>query len=668
MARGPLSDSPAHPSTAPHETLSARTPWRALILGALLVLGLIFLMPYVNLSLNKYDWAFRPLALGPLFVLCLLAWPVNAALRRLRPRWALRAPELLLAYAMMAISAALAGEGLFVYAIVNAVHPQFYATPGNRWVELMFPHLPDWLLLHRRDAINWFYDAAPPGASLPWGEWVSPVVAWAIFAFGLYVGLFSLAALLRKDWIEAQRLAFPLAAVPVDIAADGAAPRPGALLRNPLLWAGFLLPAGQSLLQMAHAFSPAVPYSPLYWPLSTAFGAGLPWSAIDDTTVYIGFETIGILALVPAEVTLSLWFFFLVNRLELVAFAALGFGREGVGASLFSPRAFVSYQSAGACFMLAALVLWQSRRSIAAALRSLLGGPAQRDPLSPLSPRAAALGLVLSATITTLWAHRTGLELWAFAALMAVFTAFSLVIGRLVAAGGIFAPAIGMNPTDVLTGLAGATRFSPTSLTMMVYTETTLMQEWKVNFFHFAMNDLKITHAAGIPGRIVTPALALSIALMLAIVPWVILHAAYAHGAFHFNTWQFQDRQTYAYNALVSDLHSPRGPAPYLPLGLLCGAAAMLALNWLHTSFLWWAISPLGFVMSDTYFMNARIWPNAFIAWLLVWSIRRFGGLRLYRRVRPAFLGMILGHFIIFGVRSLLDPALGLHMHLSAWE
>lgn len=32
--------------------------------------------------------------------------------------------------------------------------------------------------------------------------------------------------------------------------------------------------------------------------------------------------------------------------------------------------------------------------------------------------------------------------------------------------------------------------------------------------------------------------------------------------------------------------------------------------------------------MSD--FMNARIWSNAFIAWLLVVMIRRYGGLPLH--------------------------------------
>jgi hypothetical protein len=640
---------------------------RALLLGIALVVALTFLLPYVNLSLNKYDWAFRPLALGPLFLLCALIWPVNSILRRARPASALTRSELLLVYAMMAISAAISGEGLFVYAMVNAVQPQFFAAPGNRWAEVVLPHVPTWLLIDQPNAINWFYEGAPPGMPLPWREWVSPISSWTLFAFSAYLGLFCLAALVRRDWIESQRLAFPLAAVPLEVAGDAVPSDRSRIFRNPMLWLGFSLPVIKSLLQMANAFSPAVPYRSLYWPLRPLFGNALPWSSIADTTVYIGFETIGILALVPAEVSLSLWGFFLLNRLQLLAFAALGFGEEGLGASVFSPRAFVRYQTAGGCLMLAVLVLWYSRGAIAGAFHSLLGGRAVRDPLGPISPRAAALGLLLAATSTIFWAHHAGMDIWVFGSLMTVFVALSLVVGRLVAAGGIFAPALGMGPVDMLLGLRGATRYSGSSLTMMMYIESTLMQEWKVNFFHFAINDLKIAHSARLPGRLVGVGLLLSVVLMLAIVPWTIIRAAYSHGALSFNTWQFQDRQTYALNALVTDLHSPSGAIPSLPWGLLCGAAVMFLLSWLHSSFLWWGISPLGFAMSDTYFMNARIWTNALIAWILVVSIRRFGGLPLYRKVRPGFLGMVLGHFVILGLRSLIDPLLGLHMQLSSW-
>jgi hypothetical protein len=93
----------------------------------------------------------------------------------------------------------------------------------------------------------------------------------------------------------------------------------------------------------------------------------------------------------------------------------------------------------------------------------------------------------------------------------------------------------------------------------------------------------------------------------------------------------------------------------------------MLLLTWLHQSFLWWGLSPIGFIMGGGNAMNTRIWSNAFIAWLLVVLLRRFGGLRLYAKFRPAFVGLVLGHFLIMGLRSMIDPLLGLNMQLSPW-
>ena len=106
----------------------------------------------------------------------------------------------------------------------------------------------------------------------------------------------------------------------------------------------------------------------------------------------------------------------------------------------------------------------------------------------------------------------------------------------------------------------------------------------------------------------------------------------------------------------------------YLPTGLACGAAAMAGLTWLNARFVWWSLSPIGFVLGGTWGLGQRMWTSAFIAWLAVVSLRKVGGLRLYRTVRPMFLGMVIGHLVMMGFRSLFDPVLGLRMHLSAWE
>jgi hypothetical protein len=646
--------------------LAAPRP-RALLVGTALVLALAYVIPYFNFTLYKFDWAFRPLGVGPMFALVLLIWPVNAVLRRLRPGLAFTGPELLLMYAMMAICAAISGEGLFVYVLVNTVHPQYYATRENRWDELFIRDVPTWLQVSRPDSVRAFYERLPAGMAVPWREWVAPIAAWSLVGFALFAGFFCFSCLLRKDWIEGQRLSFPFAAVPTELVGEEGIDAGRSLFRNRILWIGFALPVLQSLLQMAHALAPAVPYSSMYWQIGRAFGNTGPWSAISNTYAYIGFETIGILALLPAEISLSLWLFFLLNRLQLFTFAALGFGQEAVGARVFSPSAFISYQETGACLMLALILLWQSRKMIRAGFLRLLGRPAPRDPLDPLPPGAAALGLVLSTIFLLLWASRAGMDLWAFAALMAIYFGYSLAMTRMVTAGGIYVPGTGLTPRDVLVGLTGAAPYSPRSMALTTYLQHTFMVQPKVNFMHFAVNDLKVLHAGRIPGRLGAFALLLAVVLMMLVVPWTDLSAIYHRGALSLDLWQFRDSGAWMFGELGTSLYSPEGPTPYLPLGLLCGGLVMLALTWLHTNFLWWGLSPLGFIMSGTFGMNARIWTNAFVAWLLVVLLRRFGGLRLYRTWRPAFVGMMVGHLVIMALRSIIDPALGLRMQLSPW-
>ncbi len=260
------------------------------------------------------------------------------------------------------------------------------------------------------------------------------------------------------------------------------------------------------------------------------------------------------------------------------------------------------------------------------------------------------------------------MSLWAFAALITVYYAFSLSMARLVSASGVYVPDPGLPAKDMLVNLTGAGAYSGPTLTMMTYLQATFMLEYKVNFMHYAMNDLKVAHSARLPGRLVTIGLLVSVVLMLAISPWVVLYCAYTHGAFKFDTWGFRDMGLSQFGQLMDDLRNPRASDCYLPFGLISGGAIMLLLHWLHTSFLWWGISPIGFVMADTWGMNARIWTNALIAWIVVVTLRRIGGLRLYKTCRPLFLGMVLGHFLIFGLRSLIDPLFGMNTQLAPWS
>ena len=89
------------------------------------------------------------------------------------------------------------------------------------------------------------------------------------------------------------------------------------------------------------------------------------------------------------------------------------------------------------------------------------------------------------------------------------------------------------------------------------------------------------------------------------------------------------------------------------------GAGIALFLLFLHRRFLWWAISPFGFVVASSWNIAYQIWSSVFIGWVVAALVRRYGGLKIYRAFRPFFLGLILGDAVTYCLVVLLESVLG---------
>jgi hypothetical protein len=113
--------------------------------------------------------------------------------------------------------------------------------------------------------------------------------------------------------------------------------------------------------------------------------------------------------------------------------------------------------------MLALLLLWASRQSASSPASTIV---AQTCSLRPVRPAIRSLPFLRAAHSPTvvgahrsaptppmaLWVGRTGMDLGAFAALMAIYYAFSLSMARLVSASGIYVPDPGLPAKDLMTG------------------------------------------------------------------------------------------------------------------------------------------------------------------------------------------------------------------------
>src|SRR5207253_219008 len=75
---------------------------------------------------------------------------------------------------------------------------------------------------------------------------------------------------------------------------------------------------------------------------------------------------------------------------------------------------------------------------------------------------------------------------------------------------------------------------------------------------------------------------------------------------------------------------------------LVLGGLLTQGMMWARSRLLWFPLHPLGLLMGLSYPLS-RLWFSIFLGWGCKTLVMRFGGVNSYRRLMPAFLGLILG-------------------------
>jgi hypothetical protein len=657
---------------------------RAVLVGAAMVGLLAAINPYLAFVSRTWSVGSGSLLNSPVFILFLLV-VLNTLLVRIGPGRAFTRGELLTVYGMLIVSIGLAMQGGLPYIVSATTYPFYMATPSNAWEHMVWPYVPLFLRLNMPEAVTWFWEGLPEGTGVPWAAWWTPMLAWGSFTLALMAAVFSLGALMRKDWIERQRLTFPLVDVPLAIAGDEARPSlKDSILNNRVFWIGFAIPALFVTLGWFHVLFPSVPSPQIYSIEVNRYFAGmpLPWSVLsgdDGIKVSIIFPVIGISCLLPAEVSLSLWVFYLLFQVQMLTWASFGVAESGGTAAIaINPRNFISFQEAGGFLALTAVTIWQSRRALRAAWLSLIGrargfdyaqprptpseveGREEDDPYAAMAGRSALLIFAAANGFMFWWAARAGMSWWSFAAILGVFYAVLVGASRLVAAGGVMYVDTGFFPKGLLLHTIGAIPIRPAALTMYTYLSVIFMYDPMNLALPQMMNSFKLVHSARLRGRVFSAAAFVAIAVIFAVGIPALLKVIYARGATALPNWPFTSYPQWGFGELDATLRVPEPANNWLRLAVVLGAGFTLLLVWLHTQFVWWPVSPVGFLIASSYETNRSLWVNVFIAWALTTAIRRYGGLRLFRSFRPAFLGLVLGQYLPSGVFAILSSIFGI--------
>jgi hypothetical protein len=146
----------------------------------------------------------------------------------------------------------------------------------------------------------------------------------------------------------------------------------------------------------------------------------------------------------------------------------------------------------------------------------------------------------------------------------------------------------------------------------------------------------------------------------------------YTNGAANFATWSLIGAQVHDTNELVSRLATTERMSadPQKAAVWLLGAAFVAGVAVLTTRFPWFTFHPLGVIMGTGHLQHIFLWLyvlDVFLVWLAKVLILKYGGITLYRRLRPLFYGLIVGFVAAAGVSFAVDiiwfPEAGHEIH-----
>lgn len=586
---------------------------------------------------------------GVLFLFFCLAVLINPLLGLLKRRFALGRGELLAIYAMLLLLMPAWSMCKALLGFMTGV--TYYASPEMRHLEAVLPYSLPWLAVLDVEPVRWLYEGLPKGGSVPWWAWVVPLWSWGSFLVALFVVLGCVAVILRKQWEEYERFAFPIMQVPLAMGERGEG-LIGQLFRGRMMWSGFAVPFGIGSVNALHSYFHTLPRMSLrtvIW----IFRRAIPLS------IRLNFALLGYAYFVNLDVSLSIWLLNVIAKCINGAFVMLGAERYGVsgmvGRHSSQGSELLAFMGMGYMLALAGYSLWIARGHLKAVWAKALGRESSLDDSEEVIPYRAAVACVFVGTLYLgCWLFQAGLPPHVIALLFAACFVVFLVLARIVSETGYAAAYSPLNPSEFVVCAVGSSAFGPAGLVT-----NGLNYVWTMTRLNTIMPraSAALRLAGEMPmTRGLIWAMGAALAVGLVVASHTTLDLGYAHGGRNLDYW-FRDVND---AALPFDEYVGRrllDPSPvffrgfaYTGLGL--GIAVLLMV--LRMRLPWWPLHPVALPVS-TIWMTEHYYFSVFLAWGIKALVMKFGGASLYRTTRPFFIGIIVGEAVCLGMWSIID-------------
>ncbi|HHX40027.1 MAG TPA: hypothetical protein GX715_08690 [Armatimonadetes bacterium] len=651
----------SYPGQHPQQTPATVAEKAACIRGRAVLLGLALIPPnfywIVNLEVNRYSFAtYAAPFYNVIFTLFLLTL-ANHLARRWRPALALNRAELLTIYAMLSIASALNSHNCMQILLGIIGHGFYFATPENAWADLFLPHLPSWLTVSDRAVLEGYYSGHSsfyqPAVIRAWAV---PIVCWTGFGVVLLGTMLCINVLFRRQWVEAERLTYPIVQLPLEMTAEE-----GGFWRNRLMWIGFAIAFGVTLLNGFAYLFPSIPGVPIKRRNIGFLFTQRPWSAIGAVNISFYFFAIGLTFLMPLDISFSCWFFYWFHKMQLVLGSATGWSYQArPGGGFDSVFPYANSQAFGAYMAVFLMGVWGARHHFARVWRTARGLPGGLDDSAePLRYRAALIGVAVGGLALIGFGITAGLTWWVAIVYFAVYFALAVLVCRIRAEVGLPVHDMHvMGPHSILIATSGTQALGARNLSIFSLFYW-FNRTYASHPMPHQMEAFKLAERTGASGRRMAMALMAAAAVALPCAFWLLLDNAYRNGCATgrvevwgtgFGNEVYNRLQSWTKNAM---------PVNYTSMGFIGGGfgfAMLLGIARLRLS--WFPFHPLAYAVANSWGI-AQLWLPMVIGSTAKLALLRFGGLKSYRAAIPFFLGLILGEVVAGSFWSLLGVFAG---------
>jgi hypothetical protein len=622
----------------------SRSPLRSIALASILTVGINAAIPYTHHYMHTISLVEGMMPMGVLMPFLLLVFVVNPLLKLFGEGVQLEPWELIVVFSVSYVSIhinELLGRVLATYAVMH-----YMATPENLWAEYAYGLVQPWMVVEDAgDRLAWFYEGLPRAATIPWDIWIRPTFWWLSFVGAIGVGCVAFGTIIRRQWVDQERLTFPFAQVAEELA-ETAGPRGfPEYMKQPLFWIGFAIPAFIVLWYIGGYFNPGWPTIPLgIENRSINLGRYVPF-----LHGRINFLIIAFAYFTDLQVLLSIWFFWVFTWIQIGVTNRLGVV-EGVG-----DFAGAMQQAMGGFIVFCVWGLWSARDHLRDVFRQAFTSETLVDDRNELmSYRTAVFLFLVAFAYMLLWLTKGGMHPALSLLVVTFWFVFYVGFAKVISMTGlVFAESPGLGVS--ILGLAPPDSLFPGTIAVKQVIGS-CYQNGKCFAMPSAVHAARLGEPLGGRARTLGRTILATFLLSLVAAAICTIWLGYQDGAFNFGSYMFRTAAPRYYDGIVSSIRDIGKETHYGTRMAFTawGALVVGVMTFCQYRFSWWPIHPIGYTLVPFYSTRTAI-LSVFLTWMAKVIILRVGGISLYRRGMPLLIGCIVGYTFALLVSMVVD-------------